>query len=844
MKKRTFKRISAAFAACTVMASAMPVTSVMTASAAGNLISNSDFENGIADWGMYKESGGKATLAAEDGKLAIHISDVGKVNYAVQAYYDIIPLYKNGVYKFKYDIYSTEDRYIEAMIQQNGGTYQSYTWKGLELISEPQTIEYTFTMKEESDIMAKLCFNLGIQTKHEGEMPEHTVYIDNVSLELVDDSNVNYDEMKEYEAPINVNQVGYRTNAEKKAVIRGEGAADEFEIINVETKESVYKGKLSAPVENKTAEETNRIADFSDFNKPGKYCIKCGTLDNSYPFEISDSVYSSLLDDTVKMLYLQRCGVEVNDSEFGHKACHTDMATLYGTSDKIDVSGGWHDAGDYGRYVVPGAKTIADLFYAYDTNPQLFGDATGIPESGNKTPDILDEARFELEWMLKMQDSDGGVHHKVSCATFPGYVMPTAEVGELIVTPVSSTATADFCAAMAMASEYFKEFDKDFAAKCLAAAEKSWAYLEAHPEFNFKNPADIVTGDYGDLSDKDERYWAAAQMFRATGDEKYSKALEGMKTSQGLDWTTVGDYGNIAILTMDGIDKESTIYKNAKEAVISQADDHVASTAKNAYDVTLSEFNWGSNMTIANAGMILGTAYNLTGDSKYLNCAESQLNYLLGVNPLAKCFVSGYGTDSPKNPHHRPSMAVGKAMKGMLAGGVNQNLEDSAAKAYCKYSPSAKCYVDNSESYSTNEITIYWNSPLTCLLSLTEATKKTTPEDTTTTTTTGTTTSSTTTSTTAATTSTTIGTDPDIVFGDANCDGKINMGDTVLIMQSIANQPKYGLDGSDPSHITAKGYKNADAYDYGSGVTNADALSVQKYLLDLIDTLPEAASAE
>ena len=246
-------------------------------------------------------------------------------------------------------------------------------------------------------------------------------------------------------------------------------------------------------------------------------------------------------------------------------------------------------------------------------------------------------------------------------------------------------------------------------------------------------------------------------------------------------------------------------------------------------------------MTISNAGIILGTAYKLTGDSKYLTYAESQLNYLLGVNPLAKCFVTGYGTDSPKSPHHRPSMAVGKAMKGMLVGGVNQNLEDSAAKAYCKYSPNAKRYVDNSESYSTNEITIYWNSPLTYLLSLTEAEKADIPQTTTTTTTTSSTTATTTTSsaTTSVTTSVSNIVDTDIVYGDANCNGTIEMGDVVIIMQSIANPSKYGVTGSDASHITDKGLKNADVYETGKGITNLDALSIQKYLLHIIDSLPE-----
>ncbi len=295
--------------------------------------------------------------------------------------------------------------------------------------------------------------------------------------------------------------------------------------------------------------------------------------------------------------------------------------------------------------------------------------------------------------------------------------MPTAETGELIVTPVSSTATADFCASMALAAEFYEKYDKDFAKKCMDAAEKSWAWLQANPGFIFKNPDDIVTGEYGDKTDRDERYWAAAQMYRATGDQKYLSAVSNAST--GLDWSTVGDYGNIALLTMNGIDKSSSAYTNAKNAVIKQADKMAGNVSSSPYGSSITTYNWGSNMTIANAGIIFGLAQQLTGDASYGTAAQAQLNYLLGTNPVGTSFVSGYGTVSPENPHHRPSMAVGHAMKGMLAGGVNENLEDSAAKAYCKDLPAAKCFIDNSESYSTNEITIYWNSPLTYLISLT-----------------------------------------------------------------------------------------------------------------------------
>ena len=720
MKAKALKKCLAALTASLVLSAGTSVLPLST-TAAKNIISNSTFESGTTGWGIYKESGGAATLSTKDGKLAMNVTSLGSVTYAVQMYYDIVPLYKNGVYRLSFDISSTTDRYVEAMIQQNGGTYQAYTWMGLDLTSETQSVSQTFTMKYDTDVMSKFCFNCGDQGTPLGE---HTIYLDNVVLELIDDSNVDYSASGPYEPDIMTNQVGYTPNAKKTAVFRDVTNETSFSVINADTKSVVYTGELYGETENLYAEEFDWLGDFSEITEPGRYYITCGNLDDSYEFEISDDIYSNLLDDSVKMLYLQRCGCEVVDSEFGHPACHTSLATIYGTNQTIDVSGGWHDAGDYGRYVVPAAKTIADLLYAYDRAPELYGDNLGIPESGNGIPDILDEVRYELEWMLKMQAESGGVYHKVSCATFPGYVMPQDETKPLIVTPVSTTSTADFCASMALAYEYYYDIDKNFAEKCLDAAEKAWSFLEKNPDLIFTDPSDIVTGSYEDSRDTDERYWAAAQMYRATGEQSYLDYLNSTNAKTGLDWSTVGDYGNIALLTMDGIDKSSTAYQNALTAVKKQADGFAAITKYNPYGVSLTSFNWGSNMTVANAGIILGLYYDITGDETYNNASLANLHYLLGTNPNGVCYMTGYGTVSPQNPHHRPSMAKGKAMKGMLVGGVNSRLEDSAAKAYLADTPSSKCYIDHSESYSTNEITIYWNSPLTYLLSLTTVEEK------------------------------------------------------------------------------------------------------------------------
>ena len=751
MRMKVFRRCLAVF--CAAVLSVGSLAAMPAAAETKNLITNSTFDSGTTGWGTYQASGGSATLSAQNGKLALQINSVGKLNYSVQCNYDVIPLYKNGVYHVSYEISSTTDRYVEAMIQQNGGTYQAYTWKGIDLTSEPQTIDYEFTMKQDTDIMSKLVFNCGLENGE--DLDPHTIYLDNVKVELVDDSKVEYDDILPYAPSIITDQVGYQPEETKTAVFRDVTNETSFSVVNQDSGKVVYTGELSASKFNSMANETDWTGDFSAITEPGTYYITCGGLDQSYAFTIGEDVYNGLLDDTVRMLYLQRCGTEIEDDTFGHAACHNTLATVYHTSDKIDVSGGWHDAGDYGRYVVPGAKSVADLLIAYGQNPGMFSDSIGIPESGNGVPDVLDEARYELEWMLKMQDSEtGGVHHKVSCENFPGYVMPENETDELIVTPVSTTATADVCAAMAMAYEYYQNVDQTFAETCLDAAKKAWAFLEKNPNFIFSNPSDITTGDYGDSFDTDERYWAAAQMWRATGEETYRSALEKMSVQTGMDWMEMGDYGNFAILTMKGVDTDSTIYTRAKRSILQSADKAKSLAQNDAYGVSVAKYNWGSNMGVATSGMILNLAYQLTEDSSYLETSRSNLHYLLGSNAVGECFVTGYGTVSPEHPHHRPSMAKNQAMKGMLVGGVNSGLEDSAAKAYCANSPAAKCYVDNWESYSTNEITIYWNSPLTCLLAMSGKHSADTPEE-------------------------------DILPGDVNLDKAVNTADIVLLQKYL-----------------------------------------------------------
>ena len=316
MRNHHFRRLAAGLAAGALLTAAVPMTPL--AAAAADLISNSTFDTGSTGWGMYKESGGAATLGTEDGRLALHISSTGKVTYSVQMFYDIIPLYQNAKYRLRYDISCTTQRFVEGMIQQNGGDYTAYTWKGLDIGPEPVSVDYEFTMEDETDIMAKLVFNCGLQAK-DGDLGEHTIYLDNVSLEKIDDSQVDYSAIGPYQAPILTNQIGYATNAAKSAVFRGITSQSEFTVVNADTGQTVFTGKLGEKQSNTSAGEDDWTGDFSAVTAPGKYFLRCEGLDDSYVFEIGDAPYSSLYDASIRMLHYQRCGTAVSAGAHSHR---------------------------------------------------------------------------------------------------------------------------------------------------------------------------------------------------------------------------------------------------------------------------------------------------------------------------------------------------------------------------------------------------------------------------------------------------------------------------------------------------------------------------------------------
>lgn len=315
------------------------------------------------------------------------------------------------------------------------------------------------------------------------------------------------------------------------------------------------------------------------------------------------------------------------------------------------------------------------------------------------------------------------------------FVMPARDERQFILFPASSMATADFAAVMALASRIYTEYDADFSRTALSAAKRAWSWLESHPEFTgFVNPEECNTGDYADTDDRDERLWAAAEMYRAVKDdiyleeaERFYAELERERTDVvSMGWGNVSGFAGWCMLEESlcrtGADGEKDAGKKAelsekyRAAFTSEADRIVALSRKSKYGVALDaqEYEWGSNMTVLNRAMILGTAFLLTPDDRYIECAAEQMDYILGVNAAGYSYVTGIGEHSFRNPHNRVTVADGieETIPGFVSGGPNACPVDEKAEWLIEPgTPPMKCYLDIWECYSLNEITIYWNSP-------------------------------------------------------------------------------------------------------------------------------------
>ena len=552
---------------------------------------------------------------------------------------------------------------------------------------------------------------------------------------------------------IRLNQVGYFPQQEKVAIADTVGVT-EFTVVNAATGEEILKGSTEQTVANPWSSQAPTTMDFSSVSEPGRYWLLAGG--DTAVFEVKERPLQAVADASLKSFYYQRAGMALEEKyagQWSRPAAHPDTEVKIHPSaagpsrkadDVISSPKGWYDAGDYNKYIVNSAYSIGLMLTAYRLCPDYFAKQNvNIPESGNSTPDLLDELYYNLSWMLTMQDpADGGVYHKLTTPSFEAFIKPADCQQPRYVVQKTVTAALDFAAAMAQAAQVYKAFQKDypgFSAKALRAAERAYAWAEKHPDAYYDQNAlneqyepDITTGAYDDKDATDEFFWAATELYYTTGKQSYLvKAVKSSPRTYTLpSWGNVSALGFFTWLLPDREKKLTDVVASGlagslKSYFLVYASNEVKDANKSAFHAPFgdseSNFGWGClGEQGANQATTLAYAYLLSKNNNFLTNAYRDMDYLLGRNPLGYCFVTGLGTKSPLHPHHRLSATDGvdAPIPGLLVGGPNPGQQDGVA--YPSSLPD-ESYVDAEESYASNEIAINWSAALVTASSVLDA---------------------------------------------------------------------------------------------------------------------------
>lgn len=530
------------------------------------------------------------------------------------------------------------------------------------------------------------------------------------------------------------NQVGCFPSQEKVVVI--EGAKPNVRVITPDghTRKPVSMRQAVSPWSGKV----RYVVNLGSLSEPGQYTVKANG--SQCQLRVSERPYAALATSALRLFYLIRSGVAIEKSPYSRPVGHPDTHVLVHNSSAsplrpagtvISSPFGWYDAGDYNKYVVNSAFSIGLMFAAYEQQRDYFANlSTDIPESGNQTPDILDEMMFNLQWLFTMQDPyDGGAYHKLTTPNFEGFVMPSACKQTRYVVAKSVTATLDFAAVMADAARLFEPYVVDypfFPAQAAAVAERAYQWAKEHPNVFYrqellKDPA-VTTGTYGDGSASDEFFWAASALYRLTGKQCY---LDDAK-QYCPDRFTTPSWGNVASL---GSFEWMASGGELRQKMLSQLTDYCESAIKGVETSCFQspfgnkprDFGWGclAEHCCCQAMAFLFADRQL-GTTRYQRYALQNADYLLGRNATGFCFVTGFGEKSPMHPHHRPSASddIEAPFPGMLVGGPNPGQQDKQELKNAAYPSNYpdESYLDDTASYASNEIAINWNASLVAFI--------------------------------------------------------------------------------------------------------------------------------
>jgi endoglucanase len=493
--------------------------------------------------------------------------------------------------------------------------------------------------------------------------------------------------------------------------------AQDFAVRRATDDEVVLTGQLGDErVDSATAFKV-QLADFSELSDPGEYYLDVDGVGRSVSFRVAPDVYDGELTNLMLGFYGWRSGIDIaferHGVAFEHAAGHLEDGLLDYVDGQVGVkqdgTGGWYDAGDYGKYLPTASESVVTMLAAWE----LFSDRLQhlslpfIPEHGGKLPDYLSEVKWELDWMLKMAYADGSgrVHHKLNSPNFPGFIQPAADHSKRFFSTYSTAATAELVATLAKAARVFAPFDDvtdGYSEQLLAAARLSYAYLQQNPDDVQYDASVLRAGEYK-KDDTGDRLWAAAELWETTGDadaladyEMHQYPVETLAAN--FDWDQTRPFAVMTYALSEREGRDPAKLKRARDALQKVAADIVADHDESGYGRAYPGYYWGSNGVTARTCMLLQSANHLSPDPRFVDVCADQIAHLYGRNQYNRSYVTGAGIAPPLHPHHRPSGSdsVDAPYPGLLVGGGQ----------------TASNWKDQQSDFSSNEVAINWNAAL------------------------------------------------------------------------------------------------------------------------------------
>jgi endoglucanase len=755
---------------------AVLVTGLLAAPAtAEELVTAGTFDAG---WDDTWWTDGTITVAIIDGMICSDVPGGTTDIWALGLGQDGLSLVAGTEYTFQFRASGTPATRIRAILQLPRDPWTEYVELSVDATPEPQVYSAKFTSTVTMDD-AQLAFQIG------GSPTPWTFCVDDVSVNddpvaavgIVGPPSQGDANPQDTASRVRVNQLGFLPDGPKHATIVTDATTPLPFVVKNEIGADVFNGMTEPRGFDQSAGLNVHVADFSAFRDSGENFTVAADLDASFAFDIDADLYDALRVDALSFFYPARSGIEVLEAiagaGYGRPAGHLgrpggpgnqgdfavpcqsaeSSAVVYGepwTCDyTLDVTLGWYDAGDYGKYVVNGAVSAGYLMAAYERAANIeditapaaegitaLGDGTlRIPERGNGISDLMDEVVWELQFLIEMMVPEGEplagmLHHKVHGSRwgdFPELPHEDDTIRELH--RPSTAATLDAAAALAMAARLEDPALTSFGEVALEAAERAWRAAVANPALYAPNADREGGGPYPDDDVTDEFYWAAAELYITTRKPEYLAALRDSRwwtgtpfVHEGGDWKFVSPFAQLQLAL------HADLFTPADAAqivdiVLEGADAHLETQAAQpfglAYLPESGRYDWGSNQSVIQVALVIATAYDLTGEARYRDGALETMDYLLGRNAINQSYITGYGRKFSQNQH---SAWMAKSLNpdlprpliGTLAGGPNSSTEDEVSAAYFAErgcAPQA-CYIDDIAAWSVNEMAINWQAAL------------------------------------------------------------------------------------------------------------------------------------